>query len=130
MADPEGGERERLEGPLDTLTRVRGVLAALAATEDGFPLAARLYGEHDGEALAAAAAAIARSSSAVLARLGRGELEVAILETSKLTLLVRKVSPGYLLVVVEPGANVGLVVAEMNRATRKLEHAAASLLQA
>jgi len=130
MAEQGAGERERLEAPLDSLTRVRGVLGALASTEDGFPLAARLGGEHDREALAAAAATIARSSSAVLARLGRGELEVAILEASKLSLLVRRVSTGYLLVVAEPEANLGLIVAEMDRASRKLEHAAAGLLHA
>jgi predicted regulator of Ras-like GTPase activity (Roadblock/LC7/MglB family) len=102
----------------------------LASTEEGFPLATKLRGAYDSEALAAAAATIARSSVPVLARLGRGELEVAILEASRLSLLVRRVSPGYLLVVAEPEANLGLIAGEMERASRELEHAAADLLHA
>lgn len=105
----------------------RGVLGGVLATDDGFPLAARLRCAQDEEALAGGAAAMGRLVSSVLARLGRGELDLAVLDASKLRFLVRRLSVGFFLVVAEPEANVGLIAAEMNRAAATLEDAVAAL---
>ncbi len=129
MLDAETAEQRMLDDALEALTRTRGVLAAVLATEEGFLLAARLSSEQDGQALAGAAAAIARSSRAALLRLGRGELQVAMLEASKLTLLVCEVRRCYLLAVAEPQANVGLIAMEMNAAVEHLREGAAALLE-
>jgi len=116
MPDRELRQQERLEDALEALVTTRGVLGAVVATEDGFVLAARLAGDQDGEALAATAAAIGRSAGAALARLGRGKLQMAMLEASRFRLLVRAALEGYLLVVAEPEANVGLMLSEMEAA--------------
>jgi len=129
MVDPVPGEQPRLEHPLRALTRTRGVLGAVLATEDGLLLAASLDCEQDAEALAAAAAAMARSSSRALIRVGCGELQMAMLEASKLRFLVRGASGAYLLVVAEPHANVGLIVAEMDAVAVKLGAVAVALLE-
>jgi len=118
----------RLDESLDALTRTEGVLGAVLATEDGFLLAARVSPGQDREGLAAAAAAIGRVTNDTLRRLGRGDLEVATLEASKLTFLVQRVSVGFLLVVADPGADVGVIATEMSRAAVPLERAAAALV--
>lgn len=100
----------------------------MVATEDGFLLAARVSRGQDREGLAAAAATMGRVASDTLGRLGRGDLEVATLEASKLTFLVRRVSVGFLLVVADPGADVGAIATEMGRAAASLERAAAALV--
>jgi len=69
-----------------------------------------------------------RVAADALRRLGRGDLEVATLEASKLTFLVRRVSVGFLLVVSEPGEDVGVIASEMSRAVAPLERAAAPLV--
>lgn len=117
-----------LDESLEALTRTQGVLGAVLATEDGFLLAARVGPGQDKEGLAAAAATMGRVANDALRRLGRGDLEVATLEASKLTFLVRRVSVGSLLVVADPEADVGVIATEMSRAAVSLERAAAALV--
>jgi len=126
-ADAEATSGSRIHEPLEMLTRTRGVLGAVVATEDGLPLATRLRSGHDKEGMAAAAAAMGQLAGKTLERLGRGGLEVATLEASKFTFVVRRVSVGFLLSVTEPEANVGLIATEMGRAAAALEDAAAAL---
>ena len=120
--------RPRLDDPLEALTKAQGVLAGVLATEDGFLLAARVSGGQDRDGLAAAAAAMGGAASETLGRLGRGALEVATLEASKATFLVRRVSVGFVLVVAEPTADVSVIATEMGRAAAVLERAAAELV--
>jgi predicted regulator of Ras-like GTPase activity (Roadblock/LC7/MglB family) len=118
----------RLDESLEALTKAQGVLGAVLATEDGFLLAARVSGGQDKDGLAAAAATMGRVADETLGRLGRGALEVATLEASKVTFLVRRVSVGFLLVAAEPTADVGVITTEMGRAAALLERAAAALV--
>lgn len=127
-AERDAARRPRLDESLEALTGTQGVLGGVVATEDGFLLAARVSRGQDREGLAAAAATMGRVASDTLGRLGRGDLEVATLEASKLTFLVRRVSLGFLLVVADPGADVGAIATEMGRAAASLERAAAALV--
>ena len=124
----EAARGPRLDESLEALSRTQGVLGAVLATEDGFLLAARVSPGQDKEGLAAVAATMGRVAADALRRLGRGDLEVATLEASKLTFLVRRVSVGFLLVVAEPGEDVGVIASEMSRAVAPLERAAAPLV--
>jgi len=120
------GGRE-MQKALDALTGLRGVLGGLLATEDGFPVAARLHAGHDTEAMAAAASAMGRIAVSTLGNLDRGDLEVAAFEATRLTFLVRRLSVGFLLAITEPEANLGFIAAEMSRTAATLEQAAALL---
>ncbi len=124
----EAERAPRLDESLEALTKAQGVLAGVLATEDGFLLAARVSAGQDRDGLAAAAATMGRVANEMLGRLGRGALEVAALEASKAMFLVRRVSVGFLLVVAEPTADVGVVATEMGRAAALLERAAAALV--
>ena len=123
--------REQLEftAPLEALIGVRGVVGGMVATEEGLPLAARLGSELDEEGLAAAAAAVGGLASKTLIDLGRGDLEVAVLDASKFRFLVQPIAVGYLLVVAEPDANVGRIVTKMTDAAATLEETAADLVE-
>jgi predicted regulator of Ras-like GTPase activity (Roadblock/LC7/MglB family) len=119
-----------MDESLEMLTGTQGVLSAVLATEDGFPLATRVGSGQDKEGMAAAAAAMGQLAGKTLEHLGKGELEVATFEASKFTFLVRRLTVGFLLSVAEPEANVGLIATEMNRAAAALEDAASALAEA
>lgn len=123
---PEG---TRLEAPLEALTSRFGVLGAMVSTDDGLPLLVRLQSHHDQEALAAAGAALGKMTCEVLDRLNQGELEMAVLETEEFRFVVRPLSVGFLLVMAESEANVGLLSAEMSKAAAALEKAVSAVVE-
>lgn len=125
--EAKGTRVSGLQEPLEMLTKVSGVLGAVVATEDGLPVAARLSAGQDQEAMAGAAAAIGRLAGKTLGRLGKGGLELARFEGSKVTFLVQCVSVGFLLAAVEPGGKEALVAREMGRAAAALDEVAADL---
>jgi predicted regulator of Ras-like GTPase activity (Roadblock/LC7/MglB family) len=127
MTEPEGTEGRRLAETLEALTEISGVVGGVLAAEDGFPLATRLGGVHDREGMAAAAAAIGQLAGQTLGRLGRGALQLAVLEASRATFVVRPTSVGFLMAVAEPEADVSLIATEMRRAAAALEQAASAL---
>jgi predicted regulator of Ras-like GTPase activity (Roadblock/LC7/MglB family) len=118
-------EPAQLDRPLRALTATPGVCGSLVATEDGLPMAIRLQAEHDREALAAAAAVIGRLAARTISAFDRGQLELGVLEAEKLRLMVRPLSIGFLLVLADLDANIGLIAVEMAAATELLERAAA-----
>jgi len=117
----------RFDEPLAALTGTPGVQGSLVATEDGLPLAVRLRRDRDPEALSAAAAAMGRISQRALAALDRGDLELSVLDADQFRLMVSPLSLGFLMVVAEPDANLGLIAADMSTAVEALERAAVAL---
>ncbi len=116
-----------MDEPLEMLLGMGGVLGAVVATEDGLPVAKRLPGGHDRDGMSAAAAAMGRLAGKTLDHLGKGRLEVATFEGSKLTFLVGRVSVGFLMSVVEPEAEVELIAKARRQAAAPLEEAGAGL---
>ncbi|MBE9567011.1 MAG: roadblock/LC7 domain-containing protein [Proteobacteria bacterium] len=122
-------EQRSLDSPLETLTSGPGVLGAMACTDDGLPLLVRLQSHHDRDALAAAGAELGEMTCEVLDRLKQGELEMAVLETEELRFLVRPLSMGFLLVMAESEANVGLLSVEMSKAAAAIEKAVSAVVE-
>jgi len=116
-----------LDAALEGLLSTAGVVGAILATSDGLPLAVRLPVRQDRDSLAAGAAALAGLAAQVLSRLERGGLDLAIFDADKMRVLVRPLSLGFLLVVGDTEANVGLIAEDMRRAASDLETAAAAL---
>jgi len=114
---------------LDALMGVPGVLAGMVATDEGLPLAARLRTELDEEALAAAAAVLGQLGARTLKDVGRGELEVVVLDASKFRFVVQPVALGYLMVVTEPLAEADPVLGEMTSAAACLDEAGSALAE-
>lgn len=103
---------------LERISRVRGVRGALyVAADDGLAVAQLLMEGVNGKALAAFAASLARKVSGAAAVTASGRVKFVQVPAEKATLLLA-VAPRDLLVVVlaEPGVNVGLARLEMMRA--------------
>jgi predicted regulator of Ras-like GTPase activity (Roadblock/LC7/MglB family) len=128
MPEPQSIGDQRLHGPLEALSEAPGVKGALVATEDGLPLAILIQGTEDSDALAAAAAALGRAARRALEGMGRGELELAVIDTSKLQLIICGLSIGILLVIASPGTDLEELSPEISRAAHELERAAGALV--
>jgi len=126
-ADPECAIASGLDATLEGLLSTTGAVGAILATTDGLPLAVRLPARQDRDSLAAAAAALGGLAAQVLSRLERGGFELAVFDAEKMRVFVRPLSLGFLLVVGETEANVGLIAEDMRRAASDLEMAAAAL---
>jgi predicted regulator of Ras-like GTPase activity (Roadblock/LC7/MglB family) len=129
MADAASTQEQELDAILDVLTRARGVLGALVATEDGLPLAVRLQSGHDAEALAGAAGQLRKLAKEALQALAGGELELGVIDTSRYRLIVRGLANAVLLVVAEPEANLGVISRRMSHAAEKVTEAVSSLIE-
>jgi len=127
MSERVQPEESGLDSSLAALTSRPGVLGAMVSTDDGLPFLVRLQSHHDQETLAAAGAALGQMTCEVLDRLNQGELEMAVLETEEFRFLVRPLSVGFLLVMAESEANVGLLSAEMSKAAAALEKAVSAV---
>ncbi len=116
-----------LDERLSALLETGGVLGALVCTEDGLPLAAELRAGPDAEALAAAGSILGQLGRAAL--VGSGELEIAVLDASRLRLVVRPVQLGYLLLIVAPGAKMQPALQAARDAGETMNAAAAALAE-
>jgi predicted regulator of Ras-like GTPase activity (Roadblock/LC7/MglB family) len=103
------------------------VQAGVVATEDGLPLALRVQANQDADALAAAAAAIGRLAVRIARELGHGELQMGVFDADQFRLLIRPLSLGFLLVVSEPGGNLGLIAGKMHSTAAALDEVAAAM---
>lgn len=120
MSEQQGSKQGRWGGSLDALMGVPGVLAGMIATEEGLPLDARLRGELDADALAAAAAVLGQlGSRTVQAHGGRG-LELVVLDASKYRFMVQPVTLGYLMAVTDPQIAADPVATQMARSAALL----------
>jgi predicted regulator of Ras-like GTPase activity (Roadblock/LC7/MglB family) len=126
-ADSECAIDSGLDAALEGLLSTTGVVGAILATRDGLPLALRLPARQDRDSLAAGAAALGGLAAQVLSRLERGGFELAVFDAEKMRVFVRPLSLGFLLVVGETEANVGLISEDMRRAASDLEASAAAL---
>jgi predicted regulator of Ras-like GTPase activity (Roadblock/LC7/MglB family) len=113
--------------PLQALTGTPGVQAGLVATDDGLPIAMHLQPRQDGDVLAATAAAVGRAAANALSALGGDTLELGVFDAEQFRLMVRPLSIGFLLVLAELDANVGLIAVGMASAAAELEKVAADV---
>jgi len=127
IAEREQEAGPRLDQPLQALTATPGVQAGLVATDDGLPIATRLRPRQDADALSGTAAAIGRLAATAVAGLGKGELQLGVFDAEQFRLIVRPLSVGFLLVLAEPDANLGLIAGRMCSAAAAIEEIAAGI---
>jgi predicted regulator of Ras-like GTPase activity (Roadblock/LC7/MglB family) len=129
MKDSAQASDAGLRGSLDSLLAIPGVLAGMVATDDGLPLAARLRSELDEDALAAAAAVLGQLGARTLDGMGRGELTLVVLDSSRFRFIVQPLAIGYLMVVTEPNVEPDPVTAEVISAAAHLGRTTAELAE-
>lgn len=120
-------QASELGGTLEALMEIAGVLACMVATEEGLPLVARLRTELDEDGLAAAAAVLGQLGSRALAGMEHAQVQLVVLDASKLRFMVQPVALGYLMVVTEPSAQADPVAEQMNSAAAGLGRASTGL---
>jgi predicted regulator of Ras-like GTPase activity (Roadblock/LC7/MglB family) len=107
MAEQTGHALLTLQNSLRPLLEADGILGGVLCTEDGLPLASALRPGLDEESLAAAGARIGQLSRD---QFGDEDLEAGVLDASRLRLVVRPVSLGYLVLAADPAAAIGPAV--------------------
>jgi predicted regulator of Ras-like GTPase activity (Roadblock/LC7/MglB family) len=107
------GEVRRILG---ALVRRKGAHGGLIVAPDGFLIAADLADGIEVEALAALTATLGRELELGAGRLERGAFATALISAAEGGILLGASPVGFLAVLVEPGADVGLIRAEMKRA--------------
>ncbi len=112
---------------LETLPTVPGVVGAVLSTEEGLPLAARVREDQDEEALAAAATVLGQLGTRASADSKLGPLKLLCLDASRLRFIVRPVSLGHLLVLVDYSADFEQVLTAMQGTVAELETAAQAI---
>jgi predicted regulator of Ras-like GTPase activity (Roadblock/LC7/MglB family) len=124
MTEHPPGPTVTLQEALRPLLETAGVLGGVLCTADGLPMAAALKDGLDEEGLAAAGA---RLGQLAWARLRGDKLDVAVLDATRLRLVVRAVSLGYLTLVADPAGNIEPALAAARQVGEALDEAATAL---
>jgi predicted regulator of Ras-like GTPase activity (Roadblock/LC7/MglB family) len=122
MAEQTGHALLTLQNSLRPLLEADGILGGVLCTEDGLPLASALTPGLDEESLAAAGARVGQLSRH---QLGDENLEAGVLDASRLRLVVRPVSLGYLVLAADPSAPIGPAVELAKQLAAAIEQTAA-----
>ncbi|MFB3882136.1 MAG: hypothetical protein ACE149_12790 [Armatimonadota bacterium] len=118
MTDRPIAPASRLEESLRPLLEAPAVLGGLLSADDGILMAAALRDGLDRESLAAAGARLGQLSQA---RLEGEQLDAAVLDGTRLRLVVCPVSLGYLTVLADPAGEIEPVLAAAREAKMTLE---------
>ena len=105
---------------LQKLVRTQGVRGALVASPDGFVAAAETPGDVDDEAVAAAAAAMRSACAVTASRLGKGEFARCVLTGESGGAILAEAGGAVLAVLLNAGANQGLVGVEVKSAAAEV----------
>lgn len=108
---------------LAKLCRVPGVTGAMAVSADGLLIAAEtgLGGRAAEETAAAVAGNLGRSVGAALERLGRGAWKHLVVAGAGGRAVLVAAGPGYLVALLAPDANLGLVQLELGAAAAEAD---------
>ena len=114
--------REELEGLLKAMADADpDVEASAIVRTDGLVMAAALPKDADEGLIAAMSAALLNIGNRAVGELGRGELDKVIVSGTKGDTIMRGVgSEAVLSAITKPGANMGLVLVEMERTAEKI----------
>ena len=119
---------EQFGAALRSLAARPGVLAALMASEDGLPIAVQMGPGHDAEIWSAAASVMGRLAQRALTEMGKGDLEVGVIDTDRFRIVLRPLSVGFLLAVCGSEASIVQIAARMAEVAVALDHAAAPMM--
>lgn len=112
-----------LEEALRPLLEMPGILGGLISATDGLLVAAVVREGLDEESLAAAGARLGQLASA---RLAYDVLDVAVLDATRLRLIVHPTALGYLTVVADPAGQIEPAVAAARQVGKVLQETAAT----
>ena len=100
---------------------VEGIKASVVATSDGLPIASSIREDIDLAIAAALGAAIMGSSRSAVNTLGLRNYQNTTIYAEEGRIIVSAFSMACLIVVMEPGANLGLVLIAINDAKKRIQ---------
>jgi predicted regulator of Ras-like GTPase activity (Roadblock/LC7/MglB family) len=113
-----------LEEALRPLLEMPGILGGLISATDGLLMAAVVKEGLDQESLAAAGARLGQLAAA---RLSYDDLDVAVLDATRLRLVVHPTALGYLTVVADPAGQIEPALAAARQVGKVLEETTATM---
>ncbi len=105
---------------LEVLNKTSGIIGSMVVGNDGIVIAADLNTQYDEEAIGALAASITSNIQKSLERLESKPLTQVTIEADNAKMFFCDAKMGVLVVVAEPGVNIGLVRLEIKNAISKL----------
>ncbi len=115
-------KKEKLEQVLKSLVRVGDVEGAAIVTRDGLLIVSNLSQDVNADTFAAMAATMTGAAETAISELKKGLLQRVIAESREGKLISRGAGPNAVLVtMLLSKANLGLVLLEMDKATKKIE---------
>jgi len=123
MAERVQDAGSALEEAILPLLEMPGILGGLISATDGLLVAAVVREGLDEESLAAAGARLGQLASA---RLAYDVLDVAVLDATRLRLIVHPTALGYLTVVADPAGQIEPAVAAARQVGKVLQETAAT----
>jgi predicted regulator of Ras-like GTPase activity (Roadblock/LC7/MglB family) len=109
-----------MERILAELNRTPDVLGSFVVSEDGMVIASDVSTELNEEMLGALSGAVLQATRRLAQNVDRGDVVGVVLETDKNKLFFQKAKAGFLIVVTDESANLGLIRVEMKSAVGKL----------
>jgi len=121
VVEHSGQALATLQHSLRGLLEAEGILGGVLCSDDGLALASALKLGLDEESLAAAGARIGQLSRS---QLGEEELEVGVLDASRLRLVVTPTPLGYLVLAADPARPIGPAVEVARQLAAAIEQTA------
>lgn len=97
-----------------------GILGSMVVGEDGIPICTDFSTPINDEMVAALVSSITNSANKVIQKLTQGEMESFIIETESNKIFLQNSRLGYLVILTNADANLGLVRVEMKTAAQRL----------
>ena len=101
---------------------VEGIRASVVATSDGLPIASAIREDVDLAVVAALGAAIMGSSKSTVGTIGLKDYSYTMINAHDGKIVVGAFSAACLIVVLEPNANIGLVLIAVNNIKKEIEN--------
>ena len=115
-------KKDRLLGILKSLSSIGDIDGSAIVTRDGLLIASDLPRDLDAETFAAMSATMLGAAETAVGELKKGSVERVIAEGKETKLITKGAGPSAVLVsMVQPNANLGLVLVEMGKASEKIE---------
>jgi len=97
-----------------------GILGSMVVGADGIPIMADFSAPINDEMVAALVSSITNSANKVIQKLTSGEMDSFIIETESNKIFLQNSKLGYLVILTNSEANLGLVRVEMKTAAQRL----------
>jgi len=110
-----------MERTLSEINKTPDVVGSCIVAEDGILVASDFNSEIDSEVIGALVSSVIRAAKLAIQKMDYGDIRSFMLEAKKIKLFFAKTRVGYLVVITNADANLGLIRVEVKNAVKKLD---------